>query len=181
MDVFFASMTLDVGTSLKDILDAFTNTDVTMRAVPRIFRLYIRALTKHRHTIFSQPSTSRLSYELHLAERMRDTIRAALVIVNEATDVADANSSDFWHARWAIWAEVSDWGGYLETDEKWSHILGDEADRLDAVLSQGCDVDTRVPVLQLLAVLESLDHEKTRLRKSALAAILLVGLIFARD
>jgi hypothetical protein len=181
--LFLNPSTLEAPTFWPALCHALgSSLDPVSTVIPHIFELYVAAAVKYRHIIYSQPSTSRLSYELHLADKLRSGIRSTLSdLLNVIDTLPTIAASARWSAHRGLWQVVETWGGYLETDTAWGETTLREANRAKVILESKANeqdsdfAKTVEQVLKLLAILESLDHARADIQVLTLGWALAVG------
>ncbi|ORX40781.1 Urb2/Npa2 family-domain-containing protein [Kockovaella imperatae] len=135
--------------------------------LPRLLHDFIHALSTNKYQIFTQPSSSKQSFDVYVSEKLRSSVQSGFKSISDNVDRICArqgvSQTDLWASKLALWTEISLWGGYLESDEAWAVLLRNEAARAVATLrgdqsDQTTDPKSRQAILQLLNVLENLDH-----------------------
>lgn len=135
-----------------------------------LFRAYVQAITTHRYRIFIQPTSSKVSSEVYLAERVRKAVHVAL---SRTLGFLSDDQAATWNARAAVWREVNEWGGYLETEQVWPALVRQEKLKAENVLEslEAC----RSAALIVLEQLELLDHHAADLQTNAVSWCLAVS------
>ena len=175
---------------LLDALGASTGIAAEIYSLPSLLRDLIASIQRYRYDLFNQPSTSRLPYDVFVADKLREQIGVALSQIFcwlnniEATAESSANGS-IWSSRCAIWGVVLAWGGYLETDASWASLVEDQARQAGATLTilrtditanqETANQETAEYVLQILTILERLDHRRASIGPAILGWCLAVS------
>ena len=139
-----------------------------LHVLPHLLQSFIEATHRARYELFTQSSSSRLSYDVFVAQKERDSVRLALAQAFEWMTVLESSEAPptlfaQWQCRCAVWQVISSWGGYLETEDAWSELVYTDARRVEAVLttlgeSSTDNEDLTGQLLRTMATLEGLDH-----------------------
>jgi len=144
----------------------------TAYLISALFPAYVQAITVHRHQTFIQPLSNKVASEVYLADRVRKAVCAA---TGQALDYLSDERAETWDARAAVWLEVNKWGGYLESEQAWSDMVGAEKTKAETVLMsvEAC----RASSLVVLEQLEHLDHHAANLDAGVVGWCLAVRLL----
>lgn len=154
--------------TLAAIIDSLQSLDLVIA----LFERYLKRLQMHRSNLFIQPSSSKLPFEIFVAERLRTRVVGSLdLLLNSALRLPPPEA---WLGIERIWRNIASWGGYLETDRTFSALL-----HKTAFVAQGTlrnDPSCSAPILRTLVILEKLDHTHTAITKETLGWCLAVSL-----
>ncbi|WWD20814.1 hypothetical protein CI109_105291 [Kwoniella shandongensis] len=144
---------------LRVLLKTLTS-PIPLDAISPLFNELVSIYHSTRFNLFAQASSSKVAHDVFVASKEREAVRVALEAV--------------------IWRVVARWGGYMERESAWGRLVEHEARKAEAALTNS---DCLGSVLEVLATLEQLDHDQTRLSQDtppahhATAAIILSSLL----
>lgn len=165
--LLFPSSVLQAGNAFKPVIDAFgspSDPSPELQLLPQLFQSYIAFIHRLRFELFDQPSSSRLSYDVFVANKVRSTVRDALLLALKWIGRLEADGPMFsaiaWAARHGLWSAIRTWGGYVETETAWGDIVQEQGRRgKEALVSNGFESPRSAEsVLGVLLILEELDH-----------------------
>ena len=130
------------------------STSEAVDLVPALFHHYTNLVVRDRYRLFTQPSSSRTSLDVFISDRIRQVVLQSLNLALSLLSIS-------WNLRSVVWSHVVEWGGYLETDPGWYKAVEEEAQKAKMLLS---DSSARQSALEILALLETLDHQATRIQ-----------------
>ena len=173
--------------ALQPLLDALgspQDPNCELRMLPHLLQSYIGSVRHFCHDLYYRPSSSRLPYDVFMADKICSSVRIALTQVIkwlsrlEAIVAPDIIPS-IWACRHSIWDVIAKWGGYLETDAAWGELVENQASQAKTALDSSRGKAIREErligwVLRLLTTLETLDHAKARIGESVLTGCILV-------
>ena len=149
-----------------------------LQMLPHLLQSYISSVRHSCYDLYYQPSSSRLPYDVFMADKIRNSVRIALTQViawlsNLEAMATPDNVPRIWACRHTIWDVIGKWGGYLETDGAWGKLVEDQASQAKIALNSShvkVSYEARLTgcVLRLLTTLETLDHAKARIGESVL-------------
>jgi hypothetical protein len=157
---------------LLERLNSHTDQDVlaVTSVLPDLLKQYIAALQRNRYKLHLRPSKSEGSLDIAVAQHVRETVYQATVAVIDSLNIAQrlpsvsaVALSTVWNARVDLWAVISHWGGYVESEQHWARILS-----MESAAAQNCLQSVAEPIagvhacrdraLHVLSLLEQLDH-----------------------
>lgn len=153
-------------------LAALVDSPKTLAFVVALFERYIVQLQCHRSSLFVQPSSSKLPFEIFVADRLRARVaKSADSLLKTAIRVG---RTERWPTVEEIWRIIASWGGYLETDPAFSALLQETSIIAQQTLTD--EPSCAAPILRTLVILENLDHAHTSITRETLGWCLAVSL-----
>nr|XP_031859513.1 uncharacterized protein CI109_004975 [Kwoniella shandongensis]KAA5526585.1 hypothetical protein CI109_004975 [Kwoniella shandongensis] len=129
---------------LRVLLKTLTS-PIPLDAISPLFNELVSIYHSTRFNLFAQASSSKVAHDVFVASKEREAVRVALEAV--------------------IWRVVARWGGYMERESAWGRLVEHEARKAEAALTNS---DCLGSVLEVLATLEQLDHDQTRLSQDVI-------------
>lgn len=161
---------------LQSILDALgyaVDPSIELHLLPWLLQSMITYTTRARFDLFNQPSSSKLPYDVFVADKVRDTVRSTMSAIIDRLNLVETNASAavvpvIWASRYALWGVILSWGGYLERDSSWIDLVEAETKRAQTSMETHCSdphncQEVARSILQVMTVLETLDHANARI------------------
>ncbi len=163
---------------LLEALEAPSDPSAQLHLLPALLQKLITLTHRSRYDLFNQTSTSKLPYDVFVAEKVRSTVRMAvsqILVWIDHLEVSMFTSAvmQIWVCRQAIWSVILSWGGYLETEVAWGELVEEQARKATMALtgSGGHFSETEIAgwILKTMTILEQLDHGRTNLGPEVIA------------
>lgn len=179
--ILFPAAALRTGLAFQTILDNAPRNQSTLFLLPKLLESYRHAMYQNRHDIFIQPTSSKKSYDSYLNEKLRETLKKAMLAIEplcvEASGSAARTTADVWSVKSSCWKAIARYGVYLESDEDWHRLLSQDAAAARHLLSGPADPQVAKAAISFLAVAETLDHMAAAVDATTYAWCLAVCLI----
>ncbi|ORY31304.1 Urb2/Npa2 family-domain-containing protein [Naematelia encephala] len=144
------SLILPLMPDIQPFLEALKPIDAVSQAfLPTLLDSYVHILQDKRYELFSQPSSSRVGFDIFVKDKERVAVR------NATSSILSVLHNDAWGVRCDVWRLIEAWGGFLETDAAWYEMV--ETSAKQAAQSLQGSRSAR-DILNLLDVLERLCH-----------------------
>ncbi|RXK41025.1 hypothetical protein M231_01656 [Tremella mesenterica] len=146
-----------------------------------LLKSFIHTAWKDRQELYTQPSSSKVTFERFVSDKAADSILSAVVVVRSSLDNlnTDYSAESYWMYKDRLWEVVEEEGCYSEINTSWRDILQNDSQQAQETLSSarlntGDSNPNLEHVLAVLARLERLDHKGAHLRVGAVGSCFMV-------
>jgi hypothetical protein len=129
--------------------------------LPLLLRSLAATRSRSRYTIFSQPTSSKVAYETHIAQSLHEALyrdfSQAMAFLDGVASLGGVPATAIWSARLGCWEEIRTLDVRIEGVERWRSLVIEASRGAKAVLASA-DPKCSKTCLRLLACLSVLDY-----------------------
>lgn len=165
--------------ALASVVSQAADIPLMLSILPAFLRQLAIYRNLKRHSIFNQPSSSKVPYETYIAQCLNasllDDFRQAFEVLDGLERSTAQSTVEIWRGRLGLWEVIRGLDMRIDSSDAWRSIVIHATRKARSSLESERDSDLERASLAVLACLFQLDHQTVALTESDVQSCLAVS------